>query len=132
MHNNDERIELSRYRIEKAKEDLNTAELLYNNGEYRATNNRAYYSIFHSIRSVLALDRFDSKKHSGIIAEFRRSYIKTGIFPKEISYMIDDASIIRNASDYDDMYIASKAQTEEQIKNAKIVYDTVKEYLNNV
>ena len=37
---------------------------------YRSANNRAYYSIFHAIRSVLALDGFDSKKHSGVISEF--------------------------------------------------------------
>ena len=85
----------ARYRLRKSREDLDAARLLYNNGSYRTANNRAYYSIFHAIRAVLALDSFDSKKHSGVIAEFRRRYIKTGIFPTEISDMIGVAFTIR-------------------------------------
>ena len=121
--------ELSRYRLEKAREDLATAIENMDSDKLRAANNRAYYSIFHSMRSVLALDMFDSKKHSGIIAEFRRRYVKEGVFEPEISDMIESASIVRNASDYDDMYVVSKVETEEQIKNAGIVLEKVESYL---
>ena len=37
--------------------------------------------------------------------------------------------IVRNASDYDDMYVVSKVETEEQIKNAGIVLEKVESYL---
>ena len=47
--------------------------------------NRSYYAVFAAMRAVLALQGFDSKKHSGIIAEFRREYIKSGLLPKELS-----------------------------------------------
>ena len=95
---------------------MDAARLLYDAGNYRVANNRAYYAIFHAMRAVLVFDNFDSSKHSGVIAEFRRRYIKEGIFPSEISKMIGSAFTIRNASDYDDMFIASKHDTEEQIK----------------
>lgn len=59
----DERITaLSRYRLEKALDDLASAELLFNNNHYAQSVNRSYYAIFHSVRSLLAYDRFDSKK----------------------------------------------------------------------
>ena len=77
--------EYAGYRIERAKEDLDVAIEMYEEDHYRIANNRAYYSIFHSMRAVLAFDGFDSKKHSGIIAEFRKSYIKKGIFHDELS-----------------------------------------------
>ena len=83
------------------------------------------------MRAVLVFDNFDSSKHSGVIAEFRRRYIKEGIFPTEISKMIGSAFTIRNASDYDDMFIASKNDTEEQIDNAEYVYKMIKEYINH-
>lgn len=70
----------SKYRIERSREDLDAAHLLYKAGNYRVANNRAYYAIFHAMRAVLVFDGFDSSKHSGVIAEFRRRYIKTGIF----------------------------------------------------
>ncbi len=102
------RTEYANYRLERAVEDLETAKSNFEDGHYRAANNRAYYSIFHSIRAALALENFDSPKHGGVIGEFRRRYIKEGLIPIEVSKMIGSAFTIRNASDYDDMFIASK------------------------
>lgn len=86
--------------------------------------------MMQAITGLRIFDNFDSSKHSGVIAEFRRRYIKEGIFPTEISKMIGSAFTIRNASDYDDMFIASKHDTEEQIKNAEHVYHVLAEYIN--
>lgn len=62
---------LAKHRICIAKEDLDTAiDLLYME-RYKGATNRAYYSIFHSMRAVLALEGVDFKKHSGVIAYFR-------------------------------------------------------------
>lgn len=122
----------AKYRIERAKEDLEAAHLLFNAGNYRIANNRAYYTIFHAMRAVLVFDNFDSSKHSGVIAEFRRRYIKEGIFPVELSKMIGFAFTIRNASDYDDMFLASKSDTEEQIANAEYVYRLLSEYIKDL
>lgn len=120
-----------KYRMERAREDLDAAHLLFDAGNYRIANNRAYYAIFHAMRAVLVFDNFDSSKHSGVIAEFRRRYIKEGIFPTEISKMIGSAFTIRNASDYDDMFITSKNDTKEQIDNAEYVYKAIEEYISN-
>lgn len=122
----------AKYRFDKSKEDLEAAKLLFVNENYRIANNRAYYSIFHALRAVLVFDNFDSSKHSGVIAEFRRKYIKEGIFPIEMSKMIGSAFTIRNASDYDDMFIASKDETAEQIANAEWINKLVNEYIEKL
>ena len=124
-----EKNNLSRYRLERSKEDLDAAELLFRENQFRIANNRAYYSIFHALRSVLILDGYDSSKHSGIIAEFRRRYVKEGVFLRRCQKMIGSAFTIRNASDYDDMFIASKQETATQIQSARFVYDSVERYL---
>ena len=124
--------EYAQYRINRAKEDLDAAHLLFDTGNYRIANNRAYYAIFHALRAVLVFDNFDSSKHSGIIAEFRRRYIKEGIFPTEKKKMIGSAFTIRNASDYDDMFIASRDDTEEQIANAEYIYKLLRTYISNI
>ena len=121
----------ARYRIERAKDDLEAAHLLFSAGNYRVANNRAYYAIFHAMRAVLVFDDYDSGKHSGIISEFRKRYIKEGVFPVEISKMIGEAFTIRNASDYDDMFLASKTDTEIQIKNAEYIYRLIYEFVFN-
>lgn len=83
--------DLSQYRFESAKEDLAAASVLLEDGRFKASVNRSYYAIFHTLRSVTALEKFDSSKHSGVIAFFNRTYVKNGIFDKSISKMIDTA-----------------------------------------
>ena len=120
----------ARYRLERSLEDLQSAQALLIDGHFRAANNRAYYAIFHAIRAALALKSVASSKHSGVISEFRRLFIKEGLLPVELSQMIGAAFTIRNASDYDDMFIASKSETKEQIENAKYVYEQIEKYIN--
>lgn len=126
-----ERVDLSKHRIEKSAEMLSDAEELLKTESYRSSNNRAYYCIFHAIRSVLALDGVEFKRHSGNIQYFQKEYIKTGIFSEEDSDIILSASEIRNASDYDDFYIVSKDTTEELVKSARVFYEKVRIYLDN-
>jgi len=84
----DEKITLSKARLENAEECLRDARLLADSDRCKALVNRTYYAVFHAMRAVLVLDEFDSKKHSGIIAEFRRKYIKTGNRPTNFSKII--------------------------------------------
>lgn len=91
---------LSAHRFGRAKEELQTAELLLKNANFRSSINRSYYSIFHAIRAVNALDGFDSSKHSGVIAHFNQEYVKTGVFEKGASKIIRNASELREQADY--------------------------------
>ena len=91
--------------------------------------NRSYYCIFHSMRAVLALDKYDTKKHSGIMSEFRRRYIKTGEFAPHFSDIIKEAFEIRNESDYEDFYMVAEAEARQQIDSAKEFLEAVEEYI---
>lgn len=55
----------------------------------------------HSAK-ILALDKVDFSKHTGVIAYFQKEYIKTGKFDKEYSKYISSAFQIRNNCDYAD------------------------------
>ncbi len=122
--------DISKARIAHAEDCLREAELLLNAEEYKGSANRAYYAAFHSLRAVLILDEFDSKKHSGIIAKFRENYLKTELFNQEISDYISSLFRVRSASDYDDFYIVSKTEAKAQLEKAKAILDQVKLYLS--
>ena len=124
-------IDLSKYRLESAGDDLNAAKLLYEAKQYKSSVNRSYYSIFHCLRAVLALDCFDSSKHSGIIAYFNANYVKTGIFDKSISKNIDTAYRFKEKADYVDFFIVSESEATEQYKKAEAVYSLISNYLKN-
>jgi uncharacterized protein (UPF0332 family) len=121
--------DLARYRIDKAKSCLQGAEAEMTLCLFENAANRSYYCIFNTMRAVLALDRFDSKKHSGVISAFNKDYIGTGIFPKEFSRIIKSAFEIRNESDYNDFYIVSKEKVAAQVENAKTFLDAVEKYV---
>lgn len=121
-----------KYRLETAKDNLVSAHILYENGQLKSAANRAYYCVFHSMRSVLAIDGVDFKHHSGVIAYFRKEYIKSEIFPKTLSAIIQTTSMVRESSDYDDFYLISREDTKRQIDEAEIFYRTIEKYVNEV
>lgn len=125
------RKDLSNYRIQTAKSDLNAANILMNASEYRGANNRAYYAIYHAIMAVHALDGKSYKKHKDALANFNKEYVKNEIFPRKLGKKIAEAEVVRHASDYDDFYIVSKEETEEQIQTAKEVIECIEEYCTN-
>ena len=121
---------LSNVRLEHADECISAAKSLLESENYKSAANRAYYTVFHAMRAVLAFDKIDMKHHSGIIDEFRRLYIKTGIFDAELSKIISVLSDSRNDSDYDDFFIVSKEEVAEQIKDAELFLEKIKEYVS--
>jgi len=121
--------DLAAFRLEQARECLRDAEALIANGSFKGAANRSYYCIFQAMRAVLALESFDSKKHSGVISAFRQRYIKTGIFSVKHTKTIGKAFEVRNDSDYKDMYLVSKKDVAEQIENAKTFLAAVEEYV---
>ena len=123
------RIELSKYRMQKAYSMLLSAQRDWNAADYASANNRAYYCIFHVMRAVLALDGEDYKKHSAVIARFTLNYLKTEIIPRDYGKLISNASLIRNRSDYEDFYICSISDTKQLMSGAVAFYEDVQRYL---
>lgn len=125
----EEKRTLSKVRLEHAQECLSSAKNLLNTEDCRGASNRAYYAVFHGMRAVLALDGVDMKHHSGIITEFRKRYIKTGIFDRKLSEIIQIQSESRTSSDYDDFFVISKEETAEQVESAAFFVETITEWL---
>ena len=121
---------LSIRRIEQAEQCVESAKLLLAAGDIKGAANRSYYGIFHAIRAVIALEGKDFAKHSGVINYFRQQYIKTGKLDVELSDMIADAFQIRTDCDYNDYYIVSKPEVEEQVQNAELFVCAIQTFLN--
>lgn len=109
--------ELAFYRMERAREMLEAAESNLQIQQYKTSLNRSYYAIFHAIRAANILKGFDSSKHSGVIAFFNKEYLKEGILDRNLSIIIKNSSFLREKSDYDDFFIASRGDAEKQLEN---------------
>lgn len=116
------------YRLETAETNLKSAIILKDHADYKGSNNRAYYSVFHSITAIHAMEGKSYKRHKDAIANFNYNYVRTGVFPKELGRRIGRAELIRHHSDYDDFYIASKEETEALIQTARDLLSAVRAY----
>ena len=121
--------DLTKYRLDIAKERLDVAKSMIDTEHYSSSINRSYYSIFSSVRALLAEREIDFKKHSAVISYFRREYIKTEIFDKKFSSYIGNAFDLRNDCDYEDFIIISREEAEIQYSHAMEFYETIKNFL---
>ena len=121
--------ELAKHRLEQAKEDLIAAKAMYDLKLYKSANNRAYYSIFHSITAILALEPIDFKKHKDVQSYFNKNYVNTEIFPKTMGRRIAEASKMREDSDYDDEFVVNPEKTKKQIDTAIELVELTEKYI---
>ena len=124
--------ELAKYRMERAKEMLVASEENLNIEQYRTSLNRSYYAIFHAMRAVNILEGYDSSKHSGVIAYFTKTFLKTERLDRGLSKIIKEASYLREKSDYDDFYIASKDEAKKQLENAEIFLQKINGFIEQI
>lgn len=122
-------IQLSQYRLARAKEAYHDSETLLNQKSFASSVNRSYYAIFHALRAVTALDGFDSSKHSGVISYMNREYVKKGVFDKRLSKILDTAFRLREKADYDDFFVVSSDAAKEQLEKATEVLRMVEAHL---
>lgn len=124
--------ELAVYRIERAEEMLKASEDNLNMNQFRTSLNRSYYAVFHAMRAANCLESFDSSKHSGVIAFFTQTFLKTELIDRSLGKIIKESSYLREKSDYDDFYIANKSDVENQLTNSKRFVEIVKDYIMNL
>lgn len=121
--------DLSIYRIQEAYDSLKVAKHCLNENLYRDSINRSYYAAFYAVKAVLALSTVDFKRHKDVMAYFNKEYVATGTFPREIGRKLGTLQRVREKSDYDDFYIASREKALEQYETAQQVIEVVKQYL---
>ena len=113
------RVNLAKYRLEKAKEILKEAEDAFKQTHFGMSVNRSYYAMFTSARALLALKELDSSKHSGVISFFNQHIVRIGLFAEEFSKFLQKAKRIREDADYGDFVKISQEDAESQIDHAR-------------
>ena len=123
--------DLVKYRLESAAERLESAKILYDNGQWKDSIGRSYYAIFTAVRALLATVPVDFAKHAGVIQYFHREYIKLGKMDVRYGKILDTAFQIRNNCDYNDFYLVSESEAKEQLEDAEDFLNMIKEYIGD-
>ncbi|MBI3361210.1 MAG: HEPN domain-containing protein [Chloroflexi bacterium] len=112
------KIAAIRRRLERAKDDLETARVDLAAEKWRGAANRAYYAAFHFASAALLWHDQARTKHSGVESAFSDLLIRTGLIEREYFRIYLDARTNREQQDYE---MAAPPLAEEKAR--KIVAD---------
>jgi uncharacterized protein (UPF0332 family) len=96
--------DLINYRLKRAKETLEDANILAENSKWNSTINRLYYSAYYAVMALLLKYDFKPTTHNGAKHHFSEHFIKTGIISKDFGKFYSQLFAWRQKGDYDDLF----------------------------
>jgi uncharacterized protein len=87
--------------LKKARQSLKTARLDLETGDTDASVNRSYYAAFYAAWAMFEAAGMDKpKRHSGMISEFGRRFVKEGPLDPSLGATLARLENLRNFADY--------------------------------
>ncbi len=108
----------ARYRLERATESLDEAELLINTGHLSAAASRLYYACFYCVSALLLTEGQASKKHSGLRALFERGWVKPRLVSVDMGRFYRRMFDHRHEADYADFITFDADQVRQWLREA--------------
>jgi uncharacterized protein (UPF0332 family) len=125
-------LALARHRLARAHEAMADGEILLAQGSLNSAANRFYYAAFYAARALLANKEVDSSRHSGVIALFQKHFVKPGTIDTQIAKALPRAFEKRQASDYGDFAVLTKAEVERMHLESHAFVDVCAEVLRHL
>jgi len=114
--------DLVKYRLERAKETLEDAQLLIESKRWNSAINRLYYSAFYAVIALLLNENHKTTTHNGVKSIFSEQFIKNNIISQEFGKRYSQLFTWRQKGDYADLFDF----TEEKVLP---YYDFVKKFI---
>lgn len=115
--------------IKSAEKYLKSAKLLFEDEDHEPSVSRAYYAMFYSTEAILLTKGLSLPSHKGVISAFGEHFVKSGIFPKEMSKELNRAFEKRQLGDYEYTFVISKGEAGEILEEGKIFVNEIVQYL---
>ena len=98
-----EQREIVAYRLSRAREALEEAEVLFKAGHVNGYVNRLYYACYYAVSALLLTRHLSTSKHAQVRALLHREFVKPGTVPVEIGQHFDRLFASRQKGDYTDL-----------------------------
>ncbi len=118
----------------KASENIQAAEILFENRMYDASANRAYYAAFHA--AVAALEhagvQLDRLRHDAIQARFNGELIRRRkVYPGRFKSYLPVLQAVRDIADYKPNLLSQKT-AKRQLNKAREYVEALQTEMKNV
>ncbi len=115
--------------IQKANESLNAPKDLLKGGYSDFFAGRSYYAMFYAVQALLLTKNLSFSKHSAVISDFGKEFIKTGTLPASLHKNFSKAFDTRQAGDYGAIGSVSKEVATSLIEQAEEFIKVIENYL---
>lgn len=117
------------YRFERAKESLEEAKILADNGHWNTTASRLYYASFHAANALLLLVDVNTKTHTGTKSKFHEHFILTKRLNAELGSLFSKLFDLRQLGDYEPFKVFTQQQIEPYIFKTELFLMAVEKIL---
>ena len=118
--------------IKKAEEEIKAAEMLMKEELCRIAVSRAYYAMFYTAEALLLTKGLSYSSHKGVISNFGREFVKSGVFSKKTQKALSGIFKLRQNCDYEPLPEIDESKAKLALKNAKEFLNEAKTYLKPV
>ncbi len=114
------------YKMDRAYETLEEAELMGKYNHWNTCVNRLYYACFYSVCALLLTENLSSSKHTGIRSLFNKYFVRPGLISEASGVLYNELFENRQESDYADFVIMKEDFVCPWIDKTRIFLDTIK------
>jgi uncharacterized protein (UPF0332 family) len=118
------------YRIEKAYDSFDDAQLLFSNERWNACINRLYYSCFYITIALLVKNGIETTTHDGVRNQLGLRFVKPGFADKKIGQLYSKLFDYRLKGDYGDFFDFDESLVSPLISEVQNYLDTIKELIS--
>ena len=117
--------DLIKYRIIRAKDTFEDAQLLIEKDRWNSAINRLYYSAYYAVMALLLKSDLKPTTHNGAKSNFSEYFIKTGLIPMKYGKIYSQLFTWRQKGDYDDLFDFNEEKVIPYIKPTQALIDII-------
>ena len=124
------REDLIKYRMLRAKDTYEDAQILADRQKWNSTINRLYYSAYYAVMALLLSSELKPSTHNGAKSNFTEYFIKTERIPKEFGKIYSQLFTWRQKGDYDDLFDFDEEKVLPYFEPVKKLIDLIDEMVS--
>jgi uncharacterized protein (UPF0332 family) len=117
--------DLIKYRLLRARDTFEDAQILSERNKWNSAINRLYYSAYYAVMALLLDSDLNPTTHNGAKSNFSEYFILTNKIPKELGKMYSQLFTWRQKGDYDDMFDFDKEKVLPYFKPVNDLIDLI-------
>ncbi|MCL2360573.1 MAG: HEPN domain-containing protein [Defluviitaleaceae bacterium] len=120
--------------MKKAHSNLESAQMLFDNGMYEVAVSSSYYAVFHAVSALLASKDMEFSKHKTVINKYNEEIIHTGLISSISFRSLTALFRLRLECEYDPILFIEEDGAKEALKLAQAAVQDILDYcqVNNI